>query len=291
MECGTSIRIKNNASLKKSKCPDCAANSKNIKKSCRWCGDTHNSSEDKLEVCNLYRLIPSLSKHFGFDNNTIGTARANSELLRIKNDLIKKYHIEEKSIPEITKEIGYDGDDRNFNKILNSLGIELRNFSESNTMAYKYNRMVPPKLSSHSAGYHETFEGNYVYYRSSYELDICKRLDTMKVKYKMEGFRIPYFDTQTNSERTAIPDFYIESLNLIIEIKGMFFYDKQNMEEKMKKYRELGYNTLLIMEGVGIAGNYLNNPTVIRLLEMDPIDGCKYSIDRYYKSLKSQSLE
>ena len=49
-------------------------------------------------------------------------------------------------------------------------------------------------------------------------------------------------------ERRAIPDFYIPSKNLIVEIKSSFTLDKQNMIDKKKAYIEQGYNFKLICD-------------------------------------------
>ena len=64
----------------------------------------------------------------------------------------------------------------------------------------------------------------------------------------MESLRIRYFDTQRGKERFAIPDFYLPETNTIVEIKGSFTLNEQNMKDKFKKYKELGYNVKLILE-------------------------------------------
>ena len=46
----------------------------------------------------------------------------------------------------------------------------------------------------------------------------------------------------------AIPDFYIKDENLIVEIKSQFTLNVQNMKDKAKAYKELGYNFKLILE-------------------------------------------
>lgn len=47
--------------------------------------------------------------------------------------------------------------------------------------------------------------------------------------------------------RVAIPDFYIPSTNTIVEIKSTYTLDVQNMKDKVKKYKELGYDFKLIL--------------------------------------------
>ena len=64
----------------------------------------------------------------------------------------------------------------------------------------------------------------------------------------METLRIKYFDTQQNEYRCAIPDFYIPSKNEIVEIKSSYTLDIQNMKDKFKSYKELGYNCKCICD-------------------------------------------
>jgi hypothetical protein len=75
-------------------------------------------------------------------------------------------------------------------------------------------------------------------------------LDEKEIVYHTEHFHIPYFDTQLNIYRTAIPDFYIPSTNTIVEVKSEYTYDRQNMIDKVKSYRELGYNFKLLYEHI-----------------------------------------
>ena len=64
----------------------------------------------------------------------------------------------------------------------------------------------------------------------------------------MEFKHIKYWDSQKQEYRCAIPDFYIPSINTIIEIKSNYTLDKQNMIDKFKAYKKLGYNCKLICE-------------------------------------------
>ena len=81
-----------------------------------------------------------------------------------------------------------------------------------------------------------------MFYRSSYELEFCKILDLKKLEYNTEMLRIKYFDTQQNKERMALPDFYLPKINLIVEIKSSYTLNEKEMEDKVKRYKELGYD-------------------------------------------------
>lgn len=87
-----------------------------------------------------------------------------------------------------------------------------------------------------------------LYYQSSYEkhfLDYIYNLGIIEdfergpsIKYKFE-----------NKEKIHFPDFYLEKLNLIIEIKSDYYYSKylDKNTSKMKKCIEIGYNYLFII--------------------------------------------
>ena len=68
------------------------------------------------------------------------------------------------------------------------------------------------------------------------------------VQILWEIIHIKYYDTQLNEYRCAIPDFYIPSRNEIVEIKSVYTLDIQNMKDKFKSYKELGYNCKCICD-------------------------------------------
>ena len=75
-----------------------------------------------------------------------------------------------------------------------------------------------------------------------------KELDKAKISYQGEGYlRFEYYDTQMNKKRTAYPDFYLPESNTIVEIKSKFTLNPQNMVDKVKAYKEAGYNFKLIL--------------------------------------------
>ncbi len=104
------------------------------------------------------------------------------------------------------------------------------------------------KENQYKQQWHTTWNGKEVYLHSSYELDYAKELDEQKIDYEVEYFHIKYWDSQKQEYRCAIPDFYIPITNTIVEIKSSWTLDEQNMKDKMKAYKELGYNTKLICD-------------------------------------------
>lgn len=107
-------------------------------------------------------------------------------------------------------------------------------------------RIADPKFRH---GYHTTWEGVRVFYRSSYELKYAQYLDNQRIRYEMESKRIEYFDSQKDRTRVAIPDFYLPETNELVEIKGAWTYNEQNMKDKFKAYRDSGYKPILVLEG------------------------------------------
>ena len=88
------------------------------------------------------------------------------------------------------------------------------------------------------------------------QVKTAKELDEQKIDYEVESLVIPYFDSQKEKYRCAIPDFYIPNQNLIVEIKSNWTLNKQNMIDKFESYKQLGYNYKLICEHKEIKLNY-----------------------------------
>ncbi len=92
------------------------------------------------------------------------------------------------------------------------------------------------------------FKDTNIYYQGSYEkdfLELCEKLNILnKIK---RGFSIKY--KLNNKELIYFPDFFIDELNTIIEIKSLYWYkihEEKNII-KQKTSINLGYNYILIM--------------------------------------------
>lgn len=103
-----------------------------------------------------------------------------------------------------------------------------------------------------------------LYYQSSYEkhfLDYMSELDLLNMVSR--GFHIKYeFE---GKERSHFPDFYIESYNLIVEVKSIYYFNKylEKNNSKMNKCIELGYNYLFIInKNYKILNEILKNPPI-----------------------------
>jgi hypothetical protein len=223
-------------------CDECKNEKKNKKKKCKCCGDINCIFTNK---CNS-RLLKSLIKCFNFNSKVLGTIEYYTEYDRIHDLLNMDYIDNELSIVEISKK--YNMRYSSLWYIFKSLEIKIRNISESQQKLIKNNKRILPCCKyPYKNGFHITWFGKEVFYRSNFELDYYKKLDENKIYYECESLRISYFDTQKNKERISVPDIYILNNNEITEIKSVYTYNEINMNDKIKKYKELGYNVKLII--------------------------------------------
>lgn len=234
----TKIKISNSLILKKIKKP----------KICKYCGAIKGTCNDPY-VCSKHKLFSSLQQ-FGLDITAVGSENIISEFYKAKKNIERFYLIYSTNNEELIKQFNYKSGAANFSKILKSLNISKRTLSESLILAWSSGRTTIScdYKSNYKSGWHTTWNGKDIYYRSSYELDYAKYLDEQNIDYEVESLRIKYFDSQTNNYRCAIPDFYIPSTNEIIEIKGLYTLNVQNMKDKFERYKQLGYYPKLILE-------------------------------------------
>lgn len=245
INCGKIIYIDKRASLKNCKCNECN------KKICKICGNSFIGSKSQTicsnECKHINKILPTLIKYFDFNDKTIGTKNIFNEILNIKIKLFNLYWIENKSLLDIAKLFNYPYCN-NLSKIFEYFNLDKRSYIEATKNAYIQNKLGLNNINCHNGKWHTTWNNKEVYLRSSYELDYAKELDEQQIDYDVEHFHIKYWDSQKHKYRCAIPDFYIPSTNTIVEIKSSWTLDEQNMKDKMRAYKELGYNTNLICD-------------------------------------------
>ena len=132
-------------------------------------------------------------------------------------------------------------------KIFNYLNIPRRNLNKSGVLNYETGKIPIRTSGSYKAEWHKTWDNKEVYLRSSYETDYANELDKNKVLYDTESLRIKYWNSKLNEYHCAIPDFYLPNTNTIVEIKSDYTLDIQEMKDKVKAYKDLGYNFKLIL--------------------------------------------
>ena len=222
---------------------------------CKFCGKEFDpiQSKSKSYCCREHLVICSyklktLIKYFGFDESLIGTIHAIEEYERIRQMLYDLYWVEHKSSREIAEMFNYNSHIENItNKVFKMLDIPKKTVSQAVKENYLHGQ-IPSSSNAYVHGYHKTWNNKKVFLRSSYEFDYAKLLDEQYIDYEVEKLRISYYNTITKSIKVAIPDFYIPSTNTIVEIKSNYTLDVQNMKDKIKAYKEAGYNFKLILE-------------------------------------------
>jgi hypothetical protein len=199
-------------------------------------------------ICSKYGIINSL-KRLGFNESKLGSIDFYQEYERIKNLMIEEYEVKEMTLTQIG--VKYNINFQTLSYLFKNLGVKVRTLSESSHLYVKNttnpNPMPMSKKYQYKSGWHESWMGTKHFYRSSYEEEYFIKLDMEKVVYETESLRIEYFDTTRNKKRIAIPDIFIPSENLIIEIKSTYTYDEINMNDRAKSYKEMGYNMSLIL--------------------------------------------
>ena len=98
--------------------------------------------------------------------------------------------------------------------------IAAKNSKEANRESYLCGRNKIHSSILYKQQWHTTWNNKKVYLHSSYELDYAKQLDDKQIDYDVESLHIKYWDSQQQRYRCAIPDFYIPSKHLIVEIKS-----------------------------------------------------------------------
>lgn len=243
--CKTKITVNKHAPNNKTYCDKCKKNKILQPRKCTICGQKPCKRQN---ICRKYKVFPSLSKYFGFDNDKIGTQQVYEEFDRIKLIIFDQYYNQEMSVPEMFSIYNHEHLG-SFSKILESIGIKFRKISAALNISYRKGRKTPHSVKSvYKHGWHRTWNNNHVFYRSSYELEFAKQLDNKHVLYEMERLRIAYWDSQTGKMRIAIPDFFLPATNEIVEIKSEWTLNEKNMIDKIKAYQKHGYNFKLLVD-------------------------------------------
>ena len=233
-------------------------------KKCPICGREYlfvhgNNSRCENQFCIEHKhniqQFKSLIKYFKFDKSKLGTNEVEDEFNRIKDILYDMYWNKHMSSSEICKIFNYPSAANLTNKLFkNILFIPVKTCKECIKENYLYGRLnISENLHTFAnQQWYTTWNNKEVYLRSSHELEYAKKLDEKQIDYEVENLRIKYWDSQKEEFRCAIPDFYIPSENLIVEIKSKYTLDKQNMIDKKKAYIDQGYKFKLICDHIEI---------------------------------------
>lgn len=265
IKCGQDIQVGKRASEKQVICSSC----KKIKKlsKIKKLAKKDNNSKCKLtgynfDQCNICKLKQlnickckcnstwNIKQYQILNLKYIGTEDVINEILQQKAKLYDLYINQKLSSSDIN-EI-YNGKRMEY-LMHETLNIPRRKLSDAIKNAIMMGKRLIQEQDfndnyQYKTEWHKTWNNKLVFLRSSYESDYAKYLDDNQIDYDVEKIRIEYFDTQKNKQRCAIPDFYLPNTNTIIEIKSIHTLDVQEMKDKVKAYKELGYNFKLILE-------------------------------------------
>lgn len=212
-------------------------------KKCKICGQEICTRKD---ICSKRRTFKTLSQYFGFDLSKLGTISIYEEFERVVNLLKEEYFDNKLSSISIAEKYGYKNK-LDFNCFLKRF-FDIRNLSNATKNSIIEKGLGHRGSFQFKSGHHITWNNKDIFYRSSYELEYALQLDKERIKYSVESLRILYWDSQKQVQRVAIPDFYLPESNMIIEIKGSYTYDEQNMKDKKKAYIQHGYNFKLFLD-------------------------------------------
>jgi hypothetical protein len=205
------------------------------------------------EDCRRTQLI--INKRIKTTNERYGVefyAKTDEYKLKVKETSLKKYGVDSPNKSDAIKSKKILSMIDKYGFISNSCSDESKNkLRETNFKKYgvEYPMQVVEFAEKQQKNSKKiNYYNENLYYQSSYEkhfLDYIYNIgiiDELKrgpsIKYEFE-----------NEERMHFPDFYLEKINLIIEIKSDYYYTKyldKNIS-KMKKCIEIGYNYLFII--------------------------------------------
>ncbi len=82
--------------------------------------------------------------------------------------------------------------------------------------------------------------------RSNWERIVAEFLDKNNFLWEYESKIIPYFDRDRKKYANTIPDFYIPTINTIIEVKSNADFKSNKTEDKINGIKKKGFNTILV---------------------------------------------
>jgi len=230
----------------------CAASYNNVRRERKpWTEEQHlKNRKPRREVVCKYcgkpgKLICDECKPFVQRIHTFERLNLQGKNLREKNqnllEKLKTLYFEEKlSLAEIWEKTGLRY--RQIELYFHSAGISLRSVSESQKNALLVGRKAPVSSPRMLRGYHITWEGIKIWYRSSYELKFAEELDKKKVRYRVESERIKYWDSELQRYRVAVPDFYLPDTRELVEVKSSYtLCSIQRMQDKFLAYKAAGF--------------------------------------------------
>ena len=210
---------------------------------CRY-GVSHYSktSEYKEKVKN------TCVEKYGVDNY----AKTDEYKDKFKNTCIQKYGVDSPNKSEIVKKKKTLSMLNKYGFISNSMTAESK-LKLKKTNLERYGVEYPMQVLEFSVKQQKNskklvYYNENLYYQSSYEknfLDHCNELNILNSVTRGPSIR---YD-KDGQYKIHFPDFYLENLNLIVEIKSDYYYHKyiETNQLKLKAAIDIGYNYIFII--------------------------------------------
>lgn len=173
------------------------------------------------------------------------------EFFKIRNKIYNLYYVEKLSLEQLQAFFEFKSvrTSRDFLKLFGF--FKFRNYSEGVSNALekgtsgidKINKM---KSSNYYQGSFLSKSEETFFYRSSYELELSKFLESKDIKYTLNKFKIKYKSSKDNSFHFGFPDFYLPDFKLIIETKNLGNFDEIDLNDRYLSLKELGLDFLVI---------------------------------------------
>ena len=208
---------------------------------CKYCGKIISQKRSCCDECYPYiRKIKTFIK-FGLDRGSLKDRY--DKFLKILYD---KYFISKYSLSQI-RDI-YCIDVGTLWKYIKENFGDCRSQSDGVSLAIENGRLLPNNSNKFMSGTHISWDRASYRYRSSWEDKFMGELDKTETPYKYEPFGVKYYNTVKESFRIAFPDFYLPRSNEIVELKSNYTLGSiQEMKDKFKAYKELGYIPKLLL--------------------------------------------
>ena len=194
--------------------------------------------KDRIKAKNLEKYgneisskSPIIKERVIINNNKKYGVNYPQQLEEIK-DKIKSTNLERYGYESASSSIEI----RNKIKSTNLERYGVPNYSQSNEFWHKFKSSIAWK------------KHNGQNYQTSYELDFLIHCESKNITLSSNIPRIKY--NLNEEDHYYFPDFYIESINLLIEIKSYYWWKKLEDKniQKIESSKLLGYNHILIME-------------------------------------------
>lgn len=191
-----------------------------------------------------YKTKSSNIKKLGFDFE----GNFEEEFFKVRNLLYSIYYDQKKSILEMVDLFNFKSSITPQN-MLRLFGFnKFRGVKEGIVNSYVQGRSsltIPNDNYQFKHGWIDTQFGKF-YYRSSYELNLIKFLDSKGIRFTCNEFKINYVSSIDNLIHRGYPDFYLLDYNLIIETKSKKFFDDQDLRDRYREIKKEGLDYIII---------------------------------------------